>query len=357
MRTLFPGILFFVCTLSITCTPADTERVDDADAVSVQRQGSRPVEVQTTLAYTGRLRQFIAGQGHIRSTFEETIFSKVEGQLAWSVAQNGMQVQKGEKIAQLDTTLYALEAEKLNLQLLNARREYEDLLIGYQPLLPGKTAEEIAEIQQQLKARCGIPALEIERQILSRNRLAACIQAPISGVLADVQLTEGTYVKSGQELYRIYDNRHFFLDAFFPGSAIRDFHKGQVAVISLPTESGRKYKARVHSLNPYLDESGMIRIRLEIPESSGLVPGMYASVEVWRESPPRILVPLQAVVLRDQRTVVFTLKEGHARWNYVQLGKDNGSEAEILSGLAAGDTVITTQNLGLAHHARVISKD
>jgi hypothetical protein len=56
--------------------------------------------------------------------------------------------------------------------------------------------------------------------------------------------------------------------------------------------------------------------------------------------------------------VVFTIEKNESKWNYVEVGKDNGEEVEILDGIEAGSTVITTNNLQLAHQAPVqIVKD
>ena len=66
-----------------------------------------------------------------------------------------------------------------------------------------------------------------------------------------------------------------------------------------------------------------------------------------------LIVPKEAVVMRSGKAVVFTLQDGKAKWNYVAVGKDNGKEVEIKEGVTAGQKVITTNNLQLAHDAPV----
>jgi len=66
-----------------------------------------------------------------------------------------------------------------------------------------------------------------------------------------------------------------------------------------------------------------------------------------------IVVPKQALVYRSGRPVVFTLTGNESKWNYVEVGKDNGQEVEILKGIEPNETVITTNNLQLAHQAPV----
>ena len=66
-----------------------------------------------------------------------------------------------------------------------------------------------------------------------------------------------------------------------------------------------------------------------------------------------LVVPKDAVVYRSGRAVVFTIENNESKWNYVEVGKDNGQEIEILDGIKPGSTVITTNNLQLAHQAPV----
>lgn len=51
--------------------------------------------------------------------------------------------------------------------------------------------------------------------------------------------------------------------------------------------------------------------------------------------------------------MIFTAEEGLARWNYINTGRENGREVEILEGLEEGKAVIMTNNLQLAHDALV----
>ena len=63
------------------------------------------------------------------------------------------------------------------------------------------------------------------------------------------------------------------------------------------------------------------------------------------------------MVLRSGKQVVFTLVNGKAHWNYVRTGLENADSYTIVEGLKAGDRVITTGNLNLAHEASVTVVD
>jgi HlyD family secretion protein len=93
---------------------------------------------------------------------------------------------------------------------------------------------------------------------------------------------------------------------------------------------------------------------------------MYADVRLESTRlPNRILVPAPAVIEREGRPLVFVVKNGRAQWTYVNPGRSNGTDTEILPDsstgqipVAVGDTVLVEGHLTLTHDApvRVVPK-
>ncbi len=67
-----------------------------------------------------------------------------------------------------------------------------------------------------------------------------------------------------------------------------------------------------------------------------------------------VVVPRSAVVMRDNRPVVFVAQNGLAKWHYVGIGAENEDFYQITEGIAAGDSVIVEGNYNLAHDARIV---
>ena len=70
----------------------------------------------------------------------------------------------------------------------------------------------------------------------------------------------------------------------------------------------------------------------------------------------RLLVPREAVVVRDQKKLVFIVREGKAFWCYVETGLENDEFIEITNSvfdLKAGEPVIVEGHFALAHNAPV----
>ncbi|MFQ5677199.1 MAG: efflux RND transporter periplasmic adaptor subunit, partial [bacterium] len=72
------------------------------------------------------------------------------------------------------------------------------------------------------------------------------------------------------------------------------------------------------------------------------------------------LVPKEAILIRDQRKLVFIVRDGLAKWCYAETGLENDDFVEILSstfGLKPGEMVITSGHYTLVHDARVKIED
>jgi HlyD family secretion protein len=109
------------------------------------------------------------------------------------------------------------------------------------------------------------------------------------------------------------------------------------------------------------------RVYVRVTGAPGLRPGMYADVRLEAQRlTKRRIVPAAAVIERDGRPLVFVVKDGRAQWVYINPGRTNGVETEVLpdsaSGVipvAPGDQVIVSGHLTLTHDApvRVIQAD
>jgi HlyD family secretion protein len=94
---------------------------------------------------------------------------------------------------------------------------------------------------------------------------------------------------------------------------------------------------------------------------------MYADVKLEATRlPGRRLVPTRAIIQRDNRPLVFVVRDGRAQWVYINPGRSNGIETEVLpdssTGLIpveVGDDVIVEGHLTLTHDApvRVVNAD
>ena len=96
------------------------------------------------------------------------------------------------------------------------------------------------------------------------------------------------------------------------------------------------------------------RVVIELTGVEELRPGATANAEiVTRVHPQALVVPQDAVLTRDNRTMVFVVDGGKAKWQYVTTGPSGRGLVGVEEGLEAGAQVITSGHYSLAHDAPV----
>jgi membrane fusion protein, heavy metal efflux system len=171
------------------------------------------------------------------------------------------------------------------------------------------------------------------------------IRAPASGVVIDRKATAGTVVSTGQELFRIADPRSLWLIAAVNESDLPALRIGQSVRVTVRAYEGRAFNGRILRLGEQLDpETRTLKVRVQVPNPGTLLkPGMFASVDVQRESSRTALFIHGAAVqdVNGQSAVFVETKPGTFTVRPVLLGQTRDGNVEVTSGLQAGDRVVT----------------
>lgn len=216
---------------------------------------------------------------------------------------------------------------------------------------------ESGSLQDEVK-RCvsGLTASEValERARLDLERTV--IRAPFSGTVSALQVSVGERLPAGSEAFALVNLASVFLRASVLETEIGKIRAGQRARIRFISDPGRPLYGRVTALSPEIDRdtrTGTVFIALDHP--GGVRSGLNAEVDIETETVRDVLkIPRHAMLVRSNRTLIFTVENDTALWKYVEIGAGNDEEIEIKSGeLQAGDRVVIEGQLTLAHQARV----
>jgi Cu(I)/Ag(I) efflux system membrane fusion protein len=182
----------------------------------------------------------------------------------------------------------------------------------------------------------------LEREGTARARFP--LIAPISGVIAEMNIREGETVTAGQTLYRIVDLSTVWVNAEVPEAQASWVASGAHVEARVPAYPGATFMGRVSVLLPEINAATRtVRVRIELDNRSGqLMPGMFATLAFHRDAQRRqVVVPSEAVIRTGARNVVIVaLGEGRFRSADVELGFEASGLAEIRKGLKAGDEVV-----------------
>ncbi len=321
------------------------EPVEEPDVESL-RQEIKPTEV-TVAPATYRPFEFrVNSSGTIDSENELKVTFQASGYLEKLSVKNGQRVRKGQLIAELQNDKEELAKEKAEVALAKAQVDFE-----YDSISRGNSNDPI--VDRNLRLQTGLKAAQISVKEANFNLRNTFVYAPIDGVMAEIEEKQGNIVSSGKELGVIYDPNNLVLVGKILETDFKHISIGLEVDIFPLSFKDRSFQARVVEFNPKVDENGMVEVKMKLKETEGLLPGMNANAVIRIPQKENIIVPREALVIKSGRPVVFTLENGLAKWNYVELGLDNGVDLEILDGIAPNSQVITSNNMQLAHDARV----
>ncbi len=369
-------------------------------------EGSVPVTV--ALARRGDIVMRISATGLTRARRQVVISPKVAGEIVRLPVREGQAVAQGSLLLKLDDREFLLALEQARADLLKAQVEYGLMKgdsTGSAPLADHshhgslgleasrrrwQQAERMAEQGQITPEEYDSARLEYETALVlsgqkrheviaSKTGLSSAwnafkraelnlsyteIRAPFSGVVADVNVETGQQVVPGQECLRLVDLAEVEVDLGVLESEIGLVQEGRRAEVSFVAFPGELFMGQVVSVNPRVDpetKTCRVRVRLSNPQGK-LKAGMYAFAKLeGRIFRDRFIVPKEAILVRDNRKLVFIVRDGLAKWCYVDTGLEDEYSVEIVGsafGLQEGEPVITSGHYTLAHDTpvRIIEK-
>ncbi|MCH6200311.1 efflux RND transporter periplasmic adaptor subunit [Aquiflexum sp. LQ15W] len=355
MRFVHLFLFALVLIVSASCKEEKAESQDQPLEAFRGEVAATPVRIATAEKRT--FDYLINASGKIEAAEQVKVIAERPGYLIELTVKEGDFVEKGKILARLDQTESLLNLEKAKIELKNAEVNYKSEILSFESIMNSGDTDRITQVQEQLKAKSGLFSAEIAVKEAQMDLDKTIIKSPISGRVADLKTKRGSLVKSGDEMLEVINTAALELKVKVLESDINLISLGQKAEI-LPVGGGEGISGSVRSINPKVDENGLVQVNILINGGKGLLPGMNARAIIRAPQNNSIVVPKQALVYRSGRPVVFTIEKEESKWNYVEVGKDNGQEVEILSGIESGMTVITSNNLQLAHQAPVqILKD
>jgi Cu(I)/Ag(I) efflux system membrane fusion protein len=203
----------------------------------------------------------------------------------------------------------------------------------------------------------GIAAQEIDEIARTGQPVrAVTIRSPVGGTVIRRGAVAGGYVQPGSELFAIADlSSVWFIAEVYEHESAR-VRVGQTARVALSGLPGVVTKGRVQFLYPSVNpETRTLRIRIEVRNAGGqLRPGMYGSVDLDLAGAQGLAVPAEAIVDTGETQYLFVAKGGgRFEPRRVKVGARGDGVAEILEGVAEGETVVTTANFLLDSESRL----
>jgi membrane fusion protein (multidrug efflux system) len=316
-----------------------------------------PEAVTTVVAAEEQWPQTLGAIGTLAAVQGVTVSADLPGTVERIEFDSGRAVRAGDVLAVLDT-----RQEQAQLAAIEARRELAQLTLArVQELLKEKVISK-AEFDrataeaQQTDAQLGEIKAVIQRKT---------IRAPFSGVLGLRQVNLGQYLAGGDPLVTLQSLNPIYVNFGVPQQSTGQVPAGRRVRITSETIGGVEWSGRVTALDSMVDEATRnIQVQATLANADAkLRPGMFVQVEVVLGNGESVVVlPASAINYAPYGDSVFIVTDIKAedgstyrgvRQQLVKVGRSRGDQVAVLSGVKAGDEVVSSGLFKLRNGAAV----
>ena len=197
-------------------------------------------------------------------------------------------------------------------------------------------------------------------QVRQKDRV---LVAPFAGVLGFRMVSVGSYVRPGDVVATLVDDSEMKLDFSVPSTFLRSLKPGVEVTASTADLEGMAFSGVIDSVDNTIDPvTRSVRVRAILPNPERVLKaGMFMRVTIVADPRTALAIPEGAIQpLGPDNFVYLAEEEGGktvARQHKIQIGLRQGGNVEVLSGLKAGDRIITEGAIRVREGAEVLVRD
>ena len=307
--------------------PKENEELAAADKVMTgQRSGKKILNVNAKIIKPQLLKDEIQISGSLLPDEEVDLSFETSGKIIEINFEEGSFVKKGQLLAKVNDRPLQAQLQRLVSQLKLA----EDRVFRQNALLERDAVSK--EAYEQVKTE--LATLNADIDLIESNIAQTELRAPFDGVIGLRQVSVGTYASPTTIVAKLTKISPLKVEFAVPERYANDVKTG--AGLDFTLEGKLK---TFHALT----------IRALYPNANGAVlPGRYASIKLNKdEIQDALAVPSEAIVPEMGKDKIFLYKSGKAQPVEITTGIRTEAEVQVLQGLQAGDTIITSGTLQL----------
>lgn len=199
---------------------------------------------------------------------------------------------------------------------------------------------------EQLQVQASDSSLKLAQVQLTQARDAldnATVTAPVDGTVSQVNIQVGNMATSAQAAIGLTNAGSVYSSLSVAENLVNRLTKDKAVKVTVSSVSENSFVGRIDHISPASDpKTHLYPLKITMENPHGLIkPGMFAKVELTTEEKPDVLaIKSEAVVLKNEKTIVYVVEGDKAVAKEIVTGLDTGVDIEILKGLGQGDKVI-----------------
>ena len=321
-------------------TPHENEELSAADTQPKQK-ARKVLSVNAQIITPHTLTDEIQITGRLVPDEEVELSFETSGKITDIFFTEGSFVKKGTLLAKVNDSQLQAQLQRLESQLPLA----EDRVYRQNALLQRDAVSK--EAYEQVKTELATLNADIEK-VKAEIKMTE-LRAPFDGTIGLRQVSVGAYASPNTIVARLTNLTPIKIEFSVPERYAGDIKKGTNLEFKVDGKLSPFY-AQVYATESSLDATThTLSVRAIYPNTNGeLMSGRYADIRLKQtEIADAIAIPAEAVVPEMGINKVFTYRNGKAEPVSVTIGIRTDKEVQILEGLQAGDTILTSGTLQL----------
>ena len=275
-------------------------------------------------------------------------------------------MKEGREIALIDTDTYAALANQAKARLAQAKataanaehelsRQIQLQNTGIASPADLETSKTAAE-----NARAAVAAADATRLVAELDLAHSHVRAPFDGAVAERVATKGDFMQKGKPMFRLVNDAVLKFIVQAPESYAGDVQKELPVEFTVDAFPGETFSGKVYLISPQVNAATRaFAFGALVPNAEHrLKAGTFARGDlIIRRGVPTVMVPLECPIGLSGVTRIFVVEGNVAKSRPVKLGRVKDGRQEVLSGLKAGELVVTSGQTKLSEGKAVVLRD
>jgi RND family efflux transporter MFP subunit len=357
MKRKINAIFLVIAMFMVLVTGCTNTNVAE-DNVSEENQYV-PVEIEMVKRDT--IYNTYIFSGKVYANKDVMVFPKIPGKVTNVAVEIGEMVNKGQTLftldkediqKQIDQAKAALDSAEANYKLTkekieNAKTTFERTKQLYEQGAISKSQYEQAQLAASDNSLKAAESALNQAKVAYNQALDALdnisIEAPISGIVAGVNIEAGEMASNAQPAVTIVDMDKVYIQINVTENIINQLYNGQEVSVSIPAASEEAFSGNITNISPTVDQrTQLYPVKIYIDNNDHKIkPGMLAKVDINTDIKENVVVVRsEAVVEKNGEQFVYVADGNKAVERKVLTGLDTGTYIEIKEGLSEGEKVI-----------------
>ncbi len=335
--------------MAVAMSGCSAGKADNAKPEDVIAQ-EEAVMIKTTRAEMITFTDTVQISGTAGASEEAEITAKIGGDIFQLKGEIGDPVSKGQVLAKIDATRYALTKEKAGLGVSSAQLNYDQQKVDFERVKAlydqGALSKKEYEAAQNgyRMTEIALKSAQADLKSADINLRDTTVSSPINGYIGARMVNSGESVNPGTPLFTVVDLSQVTITAGIAESAVNTLKQGMKVQVTFDALAGQTFEGTITQISPVQDQAKLYPVKIQVANPEGKIrSGMFASASVALSGGVEgLAVPKEAVLHEQGKDYVFVVSGDKALRKEVVVGLGDDKLYQIKSGVNAGDPVVTS---------------